>query len=477
MRNKTISNVIFSAGYQLLILFVPMITTPYITRIFSPSQMGTYATSLAVAGFFVVFSAFGLPLYGSREIAKTTKQNRTNVLYKFITLQAISSLFFFFLAILLISNLKVDRKIYYLQSLLILVNIFDISWFYIGIEEIKRTLYRNFLSKIFTMFSVFILVKTKNDLELYILLNVIGMLLGNLLMIAQAHSFVTSKFRFLLPSRSTIKEGFGILVPLLFTDFKNIFDRIILLSTTGSNSAVGIYDQSKKIINILIAISNSATIALMPKLTSTVQLKEGKIKFVQILNKVVPLIFMGSIFLAYSIYNNSVNFVKIFFGQGYSLVSAALNIFSFSLLFIPINNFILNGVILPNSNDKQYRIISVMSSMMLLLLNFILDWKFGLYGAVVSYFLTEFLSFMYMLYLLTKYKISSIFSKNFLISLVIYIFSMVSYTLFFGNRFISKNDFVNFVLNAILSTLYFTLVIATILFTRKVLHLILNKRL
>ncbi|WP_379951942.1 oligosaccharide flippase family protein [Enterococcus faecium] len=184
LKNKTVKNSLYSALYQVLILFVPLATTPYITRIFTAEQLGVYASSLALVSFFVVLASFGLPLYGSREIAKSSGNNRQLRFVQFFLFQIVTSIISFILFIILI-RVTGANKYYYYQSLLIIVNIFDVSWFFIGIEEIKRTLLRNFFSKIFTLITIFIFVKTSSDLNIYIFLNILGMFIGNISMIIQ----------------------------------------------------------------------------------------------------------------------------------------------------------------------------------------------------------------------------------------------------------------------------------------------------
>lgn len=452
---------IFSAGYQILILFVPLVTTPYVTRIFSPNQIGIYAASLAIVSFFVVGAAFGLPLFGSREIAKTTVENRDKLFYEFFSLQVITS-FGFYMIFLIVAVIFRFSKYYYLQSLLILVNIFDVSWFYIGIEEIKRTLYRNFLSKVFTMVSIFIFVKTKKDLNMYIGLNVMGMLLGNLLMVFQLRKFIKVKFRFTRPKFDTAKKSFGILISQMISSAKSSFDRIILLALTGSNSFVGIYDQGRKIINIIIAVSNSATIALLPKMTSTMQDKSNKYKLASMLKKIVPIIFVGSIFLGSSIYLNAENFVNVFFGQGYSSVTEVLKIFSLDLLVLPINYFLLNGIILPKSHDKQYREIFTVSAIVLFAGNLILDKPFGFVGASIAFIISEYIVFFYIMFLLKRERSVFLYLIPFIISFLDYCFVNITGHFIIQIMKLSSGGIILFLLTAAITSAYFILLHAII---------------
>lgn len=448
---------IFSAGYQILILFVPLVTTPYVTRIFSPNQIGIYAASLAIVSFFVVGAAFGLPLFGSREIAKSTFEKRDRLFYEFFSLQFLTSIGFYVVFLIIAVIFKLS-KYYYLQSLLILVNIFDVSWFYIGIEEIKRTLYRNFLSKIFTMVSIFIFVKTKNDLNIYIGLNIMGMLLGNLLMIFQLRRFIKAKFIFIWPDFNMAKRSFGILISQMISSAKSSFDRIILLALTGSNSFVGIYDQGRKIINIIIAVSNSATIALLPKMTSTMQDKTNKYKLNSMLQKIVPVIFIGSIFLGSSIYLNAANFVSVFFGKGYGDVTEVLKIFSLALLVLPINYFLLNGIILPKSHDKQYREIFIVSAIVLFVGNLVLDKPFGFMGAAVAFIISEYTIFFYIIFLLRRDRSIAFYLIPFITSFFDYFFINLTSEFLVKSMKLSIDGIILFLLTAVVTSVYFILV-------------------
>lgn len=147
---------ISSGLFQLLMLVVPLITTPYVARIFTPYHLGIYAASYSVASLFVTFSMIGLPIYGARRIAQINNiVERTRVSFNLWVIQILCSFicFFFFNGLVVILHLD---KIYYVQSFLILATMFDISWFYIGLEEIRKNLLRNLVTKILATLSIFI---------------------------------------------------------------------------------------------------------------------------------------------------------------------------------------------------------------------------------------------------------------------------------------------------------------------------------
>jgi O-antigen/teichoic acid export membrane protein len=55
----TVSNVAF-----------PVITTPYVSRILGVENIGIVNFAITYASYFALFVAFGIPMYGMREIAK-----------------------------------------------------------------------------------------------------------------------------------------------------------------------------------------------------------------------------------------------------------------------------------------------------------------------------------------------------------------------------------------------------------------------
>ena len=121
-------------------------------------------------------------MYGQREIAYAQENVEARkkvfieiIIFRFITI-ALAAVAYFFLFM----NGK-EYQIYY-QILLIelIAAAFDISWFFQGMEEFKRTVTRNVLVRICSVSLVFILVKTKEDLAKFTLIYSLADLIGNL---------------------------------------------------------------------------------------------------------------------------------------------------------------------------------------------------------------------------------------------------------------------------------------------------------
>ena len=66
---KIIKNYFYNVGYQVLVLILPLITTPYVSRVLGPEGVGINAYTNSIAQYFILLASLGISLYGNREIA------------------------------------------------------------------------------------------------------------------------------------------------------------------------------------------------------------------------------------------------------------------------------------------------------------------------------------------------------------------------------------------------------------------------
>lgn len=69
--------------------------------------------------------------------------------------------------------------IFLIQSIYVFAAVFDINWFFFGIEKFKLTVGRNTLVKILSVFLVLVFVKTQTDLWIYALILALSVLSGS----------------------------------------------------------------------------------------------------------------------------------------------------------------------------------------------------------------------------------------------------------------------------------------------------------
>ena len=92
MGKKSITrNYIYNMAYQVLILVLPLITTPYLARVLGAEGTGIYSYTYAIVTYFILFGSLGIALYGQREIAyaQEDKEARKRIFFELVYLQSI----------------------------------------------------------------------------------------------------------------------------------------------------------------------------------------------------------------------------------------------------------------------------------------------------------------------------------------------------------------------------------------------------
>ena len=68
--NSIKKNFAYNALFQIVNILIPLVTTPYLSRVLRPKGVGIYSFAYTVAYYFVTISMLGLYNYGNRSIAK-----------------------------------------------------------------------------------------------------------------------------------------------------------------------------------------------------------------------------------------------------------------------------------------------------------------------------------------------------------------------------------------------------------------------
>ena len=182
---KVFKNFIYNVLYQILIMILPLITAPYIARVLGAERIGIYSYTYSIAYYFVLFGQLGLNVYGNRSIAivRDDKEKLSKTFSSIFIVQ----LFISFVScicylLFIIFSSSEYRLIFVIQFVFVLSCVFDINWFFFGIEKFKLTVVRNTIIKITTVICVLLFVKTQADLWKYTTIMAVGSFLAQLVL-------------------------------------------------------------------------------------------------------------------------------------------------------------------------------------------------------------------------------------------------------------------------------------------------------
>ncbi len=178
-------NFIYNVLYQILIMILPLITTPYIARVIGANGVGVQSYTYSVVNYFVLFAMLGVNNYGNRSIAavRDDKEKLSKTFWSIYGLQAILSIIMLIIYMFYLIFITNENKVIAgIQSIYIFSALLDINWFFFGIENFKITVTRNAFIKVISAFSIFIFVKKQDDLYIYSLILVIGTIISQVIL-------------------------------------------------------------------------------------------------------------------------------------------------------------------------------------------------------------------------------------------------------------------------------------------------------
>lgn len=402
---NVIKNYLYNSLYQLLTIITPIITTPYISRVIGAEGIGTYSSTLGVAQLFSIIGMVGILNYGSRTVAYVRDDNKklTQTFWNIWIIQFIFSsisLILYF-SIFVKYSLLGFKEIFIIQSPIVIGAIFDISWLYIGLEDFKKTVSRNILVKITGVICIFLFVKTSDDLYKYIAINSLSTFLGILTLWMFIRQYIKkidlSNFKVSIH----LNGAFLLLIPQLAVHFYTGLDRTVIGSLSNLTE-VGFYDQSQKISRIALSLVTSLSTVLMPRIANMFANNDTK-KIEDYLSKSLNFTVLISCFLMAGIVGVTNDFVPIFFGEEFNIISMYMIIASLIVVFIPLGGVFANQYALPTGKNKEYIIPLVLAAIINIFLNFILVPSLGALGGVIAIVLTEFVTMLIRIILIIRY--------------------------------------------------------------------------
>ena len=387
---KVIKNYLYNLSYQILTIILPIITVPYVTRIFTSEDLGNYGFYNSIVSYFSLFAMLGIGIYGTKQIAAA--RNVSSTFWNIYAIQLTASILALFVYVItLVSIPKMSGMVPIILGIVLLTKMIDISWLFTGKEDFKKITLRNTMVKVAGVISIFTFIKSSEDLYLYIFLIVIFDFLGQFVMWIPAKKFIKR------PSFDTkiIKKNLHPIVllflPQVAISLYVVLDRT-LLGLLGSYSDVGIYEQGQKLTSILLTVVSSLGAVMLPRVANLLSERKEKesqnmVRFSFILYNLIifPMIF-GLIAI------NEI-FVKLFLGQNFQDVKYVLYIIVFNIMFIGWTNILGYQVLVVRNKNKEFMLSTTIPAIVSVAVNIAVIPFFGYIGASITSVVVEFLVF------------------------------------------------------------------------------------
>jgi len=383
---KVLKNFLYQGSYQLLVMMLPIVTIPIVSRALGATGVGQYNFVVSISSYFILIAGLGLSKYGIREIA-LVRDDRRQLSKKFWELQAFNAIFSL-LALMLYAIMMTmfdNRTFYLIQGIAVFASLFDITWFFSGLEDFKKITIRNLVVKLTTFILIVVFIREKDDLILYFILQATGTLVGQLTLWLSVHQ----KVDFV---KVTLKEIFAHFMPILSFFVARIAINLYanvnktLLGLLTGMEAVGLYASALALNSIASLLINTMNVVLIPHMSHLFG-KNNDEQMIKLLQKTIHIQLYLTIAVTFGLIAISSALVPWFFGDEFERLRHIIPLTAPILIVQSLQMSIASQYLIPRKEMKDYNMSVVTGAIVSIVINLLLTPFIGVYGTIIALFI------------------------------------------------------------------------------------------
>lgn len=395
---KSVSILFAQVFYKL----VSIIILFFITRKFSPFEIGIYLFAFSFSELFLTIIEFGFPNFLIREVSKNTAKTS-----EYLGIVLGLSLFLSFSCMILIGGIAfIFFKRALLMTLLINISLIinqiaqNFSSVFYAHKRIKYALFSGITSKILLLILFFFFLKLNIDLIHLAIVHILSAIYFFMISLSLERTKIT-RFN-IVWDKTVLIRIFKMCVPFLIMAVSSkIYFKIdtIMITTIRDFAETAFYESPFRIIGAAMFIPFSFTPVVYPLLSKLSVNKEAfKIEHKKVSNQITLLSCLLMLFLV--IFSKSI--VKLLFGDEFYISWKVLSILSLSLPFL-FNRTIDTVAFFSLGRERQAVYFMMFGIAFKITLNGILIPHYGFLAAAVTTVITEIILFILFKLSLFKY--------------------------------------------------------------------------
>lgn len=424
--NSVRRNLVYNILYQILVLILPFITVPYISRVLGAEGVGVYSYTYSIVYFFMIFTLLGINNHGNRIVAKV-RDDKTALSKTFLSIYAIQLASGLLMILLYVIYMFTFNNSYivvaWLQIIYIFSAIFDINWFFFGLEEFRITVTRNTAVKLVSLVLIFILVRGSDDVYIYTIIMSLSTLVSQLLLIPFLLKRIHLQKISIYDIKEHIKPVIIMFIPSILSSIYTVMDKT-MLGYFSSTIEVGIYEQADKIVRIPMGIITALGTVMLPRASNLVAKNKHK-EVIKYIDKSVGFMMFLAFPICFGLIAIADNFVPLFLGNDFMKSALLVKCMSVIVVFMSFANILRTQYLMPYEKDKDFVVSLLLGAIMNLVLNYLLIPTYQSFGTCVGTITAEFIVMIYQCVVLKNHlpflKYLKTCLKYFVFSLIMFV--------------------------------------------------------
>ena len=396
----TTENFLSLSSIRVVDFILPLIILPYIISIIGVEKFGlvSFASSLAI--YFLNISQYGFSLSAVRELAKFQNNHdkiqqlySTTICTKFFLL--LISLIVYLLLISLVESFS-DYWLLYLFSFGVVIgDVLFPKWFFQGMENMRYITFINIFFKLSYLLLILIFLRNQEDYYLIPFFQSIGMISGGIysLFLIKKKFNISIVFPGFKRIFQTLKDSFSSFLTLIMPTFYSNTS-IFVMGLLTNNTLVGYFSGGVKISNAFSSVNVILTRTFYPYVNKT---KND-------INIVNQLIFFTALLTSLIMFFTADYTVYYLLGFDMEKSVLIVKILSLTPILLSIRTIFGINYLLVRKLDSLYMKISFVSSIIGLILCFIIIPNFSHYGGALVIVIAQLIYALLSYYFAKFYK-------------------------------------------------------------------------
>lgn len=386
LKSKIVKNSVWLFILQVFNTIIPLITIPYITRVLETESYGIFSLALNWITYFQVIVEYGFGFTGARKVSIYGADGLQELYSRIITARLILLSGSFVVMNVFSIILKVTKEQYFSMNILFLIIIgvaFQLTWLFQGMQDMKLIAIINAISRVMSVFFVFLLVQGPTHLYIYCGCYSVTFIFSAFLGILLAKKKYNLKVKLcsLKEAVIEIKDGRYLFVSQAMS---KIFSGIgtTVLGVVATSSIIGVYSAIYKIPHVIVLFFNPVSQALYPHISMkfSKSFKAGAKTVKQVAYIVIP----AFVLVALGIVICRKPLIMVVFGENYLEYSVIILPLVLWMVFSIINNFLGIQFLVASGNQQIYSKAFLISSLVAVVMNIILGYVGGIYGVSIA---------------------------------------------------------------------------------------------
>lgn len=383
-------NIIYNMGLQLFNITYPFITATYISRILGASKLGTINYSQTILNYSLIFGMYGISTYGIREIAKIrNEKNKLLKLFSELVLIKVATTIItlsIYMIILYNTNLLLkENKLYLITSLAIIFNIFNVDWFFGGIEDYKLISLRTIFVRIVILIGIIVLIKREEDYLLYASLLIIGQCLSSFWSFFISYKIIG----FTLKNLEIKKHLKSLTIFFISTFVVSCYTLLngIILGLYANPEKIAFFTRARGFQGVGVAITGAIATVLVPRISYYYH--NDKEKYTELLNKSLDYSYIISIPITCILIILAKPLNYIFGGEQFIQAYKSLVILAPIVFVLTVGTWMYFQILIPMGKEKIATYIQGVMAIVSLVMTYLLVPKYIEIGASIALLVTE----------------------------------------------------------------------------------------